>query len=225
MRNLIAFLFLSLFTQEAPAVPTLDGLDLVPGMFRELLVKHNLLLERQRGDDPEGKHQIAKFLALYMVDFSVARSAVRSAAMNAARSAAEFFAWKAAGKAAWDADFSAAWSAAWDGSGDTAYRAAWDSSGESTFSAARDTTWSAAWKAAWSAAWKAGHSAVGDAAKLKVLAGLRESNLMDPAEIGQRGYKFAEYFVLDEMLMVNKETYEKLLEAAYNAALSELSDI
>ena len=72
MRKFIAFLFLSLFTQTAVAAPTDDQLASVPDMFRQLLIEHGQLLDTQQGNTPEGKHQRAKSLALYTVDFSAA---------------------------------------------------------------------------------------------------------------------------------------------------------
>ena len=114
MRKFIAFLFLSLFTQAAAAAPTDDQLASVPDMFRQLLIEHGQLLDTQQGNTPEGKHQRAKFLALFMVDFAAALDAARNAAWDAAWFAARDAARDAAWFAARDAAREAAWSAAWD---------------------------------------------------------------------------------------------------------------
>ena len=101
MRKFIAFLFLSLFTQTAVAAPTDDQLASVPDMFRQLLIEHGQLLDTQQGNTPEGKHQRAKFLALFTVDFSATWNAAWIAARDAARDAAWYAAWYAARAAAW----------------------------------------------------------------------------------------------------------------------------
>ena len=200
MRKFIAFLFLSLFTQTAVAAPTDDQLASVPDMFRQLLIEHGQLLDTQQGNTPEGKHQRAKFLALFTVDFSAARNAARNAAYNAALAAARDAARTAVRNAAWNV-------------ADNAARYA-----------ARYVVYNAAYNAVYNAVYNAAFDAAYNAAEPKVKVALGSSNLTDPTEIGKHAYKLAEYFVLEEMLTDNPEEYEGFLKKAYQAALSKISD-
>ena len=230
MHKFIAFLFLSLFTRVANAAPTAEELAFVPRMFQQLLTKHSILLDDRQGDTPEGKHQLAKFLALYTLDCSIAREGIRDTAGYPAWNAPGYTAWNAA----MDASSPTVWYAVSDSvsnaDGYTAWNAAMDASSPTVWDAVSDSIRNAAWSSACSAAgnvvWYAAYNAAMNSAWdfSRILPALKLSNLTDPTEIGKHVYKLEEYFVLGKILTDSDKKYEGFLTAAYQAALSKISD-